>query len=101
MWQVSRNKREIAWNKREIAYCLEGLAAVAGEQGQPDRACRLFGAAAALRKTGGWPLEPVYQSEYQRQVAALRDTLGEKAFAAAWAEGQAMTLGQAIAYALE
>jgi hypothetical protein len=31
----------------------------------------------------------------------VREQLDEAAFAAAWAEGQAMTLEQAIAYALE
>jgi hypothetical protein len=34
-------------------------------------------------------------------VAPLRAALGEEAFAAAWAAGRAMTLEQAIAYALE
>jgi hypothetical protein len=76
------------------------LAAVAGGHGHPERACRLFGAAAALREAGGWPLAPVYRGEYERQVAAVRDTLGEKAFTAAWAEGRAMAPEQAIEYAL-
>jgi hypothetical protein len=31
----------------------------------------------------------------------LRRDLGEAAFAAAWAEGQALTLEQAVAFALE
>jgi hypothetical protein len=34
-------------------------------------------------------------------MAAARAALGEEAFAAAWAEGQAMTLEEAVAYALE
>jgi tetratricopeptide (TPR) repeat protein len=93
-WQVSKDKHR-------IALCLEGLAAVATDQGEAERACRLFGAAAALRETSGRPLEPVYRGEYERQVAAVRDTLGEKAFAADWAEGRAMTLEQAAAYALQ
>jgi hypothetical protein len=36
-----------------------------------------------------------------RQVAAVREALGEEAFAAAWAAGQAMTPEEAIATALE
>jgi hypothetical protein len=36
-----------------------------------------------------------------RAVAATRRSLGEEAFAAAWAEGRAMTLEQALAYALD
>ena len=34
-------------------------------------------------------------------MAAARAGLGEKAFAAAWAEGRAMTREEAVAYALE
>ena len=34
-------------------------------------------------------------------VAAARSGLGDGAFDAAWAEGQAMTLKQAVAYALD
>jgi hypothetical protein len=34
-------------------------------------------------------------------VDQLRNALGEKAFAEAWAQGEGMTLGDAIAYALD
>ncbi|MFA0754594.1 MAG: hypothetical protein YPKNTGVA_000088, partial [Candidatus Fervidibacter sp.] len=34
-------------------------------------------------------------------VTELRSALGDEAFAVAWEEGRAMTLEQAIAYALE
>jgi hypothetical protein len=39
------------------------------------------------------------QPEYDRQVASVRAHLGKAAFPTAWAEGQAMTLQQAIDYA--
>ncbi len=35
------------------------------------------------------------------RVDQLRNALGEKAFAEAWTQGEAMTLGDAIAYALD
>jgi hypothetical protein len=38
---------------------------------------------------------------YERAVATARAQLNEATFAAHWAEGQAMTLEQAIVYALE
>jgi hypothetical protein len=41
-----------------------------------------------------------HRSDYDRPVATIRDGLKEEAFAAAWAEGRAMTLEQAIEYAL-
>jgi hypothetical protein len=37
----------------------------------------------------------------EAEVATARALLGDEAFAAAWAEGQAMTLEQAATYALE
>ncbi len=46
-------------------------------------------------------MAPVDQAEYDRYVAAARAQLDDHAWAAAWAEGQAMTLERAIAYALE
>ena len=57
-------------------------------------------AVAALRETVGCPLAPVCRSEYERQVAAVRDALGEEAFAATWADGRAMTPEEAATYAL-
>jgi hypothetical protein len=38
---------------------------------------------------------------YERLVAEVRAILGAEAFTMAWAEGQAMTLEQAIAYAFD
>jgi hypothetical protein len=40
------------------------------------------------------------QDNHECMEAAARERLGDAAFAAAWAEGRAMTLEQAIAYAL-
>lgn len=80
--------------------CLSNLAAVAGEQGQPERAARLFGAAEALREVLSVPVSPDERAEYDRKVAAVRAKLDEATFAQAWAHGRAMTLEQAISYAL-
>jgi predicted ATPase/DNA-binding SARP family transcriptional activator len=80
-----------------IPWTLAGLAGVAAAQGQRERAARLFGAAAAGREPIGNDLPP----DFEERVAALRPAMGEDAFAAAWAEGAAMTLQQAVEYALE
>ena len=71
--------------------------------GQADtlRAARLFGAAEALRETLGAPRLAIYARAPPARVASLRSQLDEPACAAAWAEGRAMTLEQALAYALE
>ena len=85
---------------------IEGLAGMAGVIGArelaPDgarRAARLLGAAAAQFEAIGAVMWPADRFEYQRNLAAIRAVLGEAAFAAAWAEGQALTLEQAIAEA--
>jgi predicted ATPase/class 3 adenylate cyclase/DNA-binding CsgD family transcriptional regulator len=83
-------------DKLNIAFCLEGLAAVAVAQGEPLWAARLGATAESLREAMGTPLPPVYRADYERLVAATRAQLGEKAFAAAWAEGHAMTPEQAL-----
>jgi hypothetical protein len=41
------------------------------------------------------------EAVHGRRVSRARELLGEPTFAAAWAEGRAMTLEQAIAYALD
>ena len=80
--------------------CLEGLARVAAMQGRPERAARLLGASAALRDEMGAPLAPASRADHDHAANAARAALGEDAFAAAWAVGQAMSLEEAITDAL-
>jgi hypothetical protein len=53
-----------------------------------------------LRDELGMPQIPIEQDDYDRNLNAVRDALGDEAFSAAWAEGQALTFEQAIDYAL-
>jgi DNA-binding CsgD family transcriptional regulator len=80
-----------------VASYLEGLAGVVAVQGELTWAAHLWGAAEALRETRGTPLPPVYRADYERSVAAARIHLGDKTFAAAWAQGRTMTPEQALA----
>jgi non-specific serine/threonine protein kinase len=93
---TGEQKRGVA----EDAECLEGLAAVACAQAQPQRAARLLGTAAALREALGAPLPPADRASYERTVATARAHLNAAAFARVWEEGRAMVLDQAIAEAL-
>jgi tetratricopeptide (TPR) repeat protein len=69
-------------------------------RGRLVQSVRLFGAAAGLRDAMGLAQQP-YDAERQgREAAVLRAALGEETFAAAWAEGYAMTAEQSIAEAL-
>jgi predicted ATPase/class 3 adenylate cyclase/Tfp pilus assembly protein PilF len=87
-------------DQRGIAYCLEGLAAVASELGQRNRAAQLFAAAEALREGSGGQLRTFERADHDRVVAAVRAGLGDQQFISAWAEGRAMAPEQAIEYAL-
>jgi DNA-binding NarL/FixJ family response regulator len=73
------------------------LADIVARQGERVWAARLWGAAEALRQHIGAPLPPVYRADYERSVAAARAHLGEKPFAAAWAQGRTMTPEQVFA----
>ncbi len=88
--------------RRGIAYTLEALAALAAAEGTPRRAARLWGAAEQLREEIGSALPPNNLKEREQQVAASRAALADDiAFDAAWEEGRALTLDQAMDLALE
>jgi predicted ATPase/DNA-binding SARP family transcriptional activator len=87
-------------NRSAITFCLEGLGGVAGIQKQPVRAARLLGAAEALREAVSYPVSPDNLAYYQRIVAAAQSQLDEASFARTWGEGRAMSLEQAVEYAL-
>jgi predicted ATPase/class 3 adenylate cyclase len=81
----------------DIAPALEGLAAVVAAQGETTWAARLWGRAEAQRETIKTPLPPLDRADYAHAVALARSHLDEPSFAAAWAEGRAMTLEQVFA----
>ncbi len=88
-------------NKRGAAYAIESFASLACAQGQWERAAGLWGAANALRRSAGAPLTP-FESEVQaRECVLARAALGEVGFTDAFAVGDALTLDQAFAYALD
>jgi tetratricopeptide (TPR) repeat protein len=86
-----------------IAYCLEGLAAVAVARDEADRAALLLAAAQRLREGGGsavYTYRPDH-SQRKRTTDTARAMLGETKFVDAARRGQAMSFEQTIAYALE
>jgi predicted ATPase/DNA-binding CsgD family transcriptional regulator len=80
-----------------IAMGLVGLGEVVAAQQKLAWAAQLWGAAEALRDAIGIPIPPVELASYERSVSAARVHLGERAFAAAWAQGRSMTPEQALA----
>ena len=88
-------------DRLQLARALEGLAGVAATTGRPELAARLLGAAEALRLAIQGPLWPSERASYDQHLAATRAALDQTEFAASWAAGRALTLEQAIAFALE
>jgi non-specific serine/threonine protein kinase len=80
---------------------LEGLAGVAAATAAPRRAARLWGATDALRKEIGNVRSVDESLAYERGVKPLRAILVGEAFDQAWNEGRAMTLDDAVRYALD
>ncbi|HLJ54004.1 MAG TPA: protein kinase [Chthonomonadaceae bacterium] len=83
-----------------IAYSLEGLAVLAAREGCLDRAVCLLGAEEALSKTMGAPLAASVDVEHGRLLEQIRRAAARPELAAAWRRGLAMTLDQAIEFAL-
>jgi predicted ATPase/class 3 adenylate cyclase/Tfp pilus assembly protein PilF len=81
---------------------LSGIAGLGGAWvalGRPAPATHLLGAVAAGLAGGGLRLEAVDHSAYTQHIAAARAALGEAAWAAAWAAGEALSLDEACALA--
>jgi hypothetical protein len=76
---------------RGTVIIFDGLAAFALQDGQCVTAARLLGGAASVLSSVDFTPPRRDQPERQRTLAAVRDRLTEGAFAAAWAEGQALT----------
>jgi hypothetical protein len=92
-----------AANSGGIDGCLLNLGILAVEAGQVRRGVCLLGASGRMRD-----YDPVIywlvlgnHEAYLAFKATARTMLGDQEFEIAWAEGQAMTLDQAVAYALE
>jgi predicted ATPase/DNA-binding SARP family transcriptional activator len=105
-YRESLSIRREQGDRNGIAECLEGLGAVSVSgsteaAGRDPRSARLWGAAEALRERIGSPLPPSARAEQDRRVAAARTEIGADAFDAAWLEGRALTIEEAIQAALQ
>ena len=82
-----------------IPDAFECLAYIAGDAGSYREAARLFGAADAARRQTGVVRFKILDADHELRLAAVREALGEGDFQAAWDEGAALTIEEAIAYA--
>ncbi|MGH2573117.1 MAG: ATP-binding protein [Actinomycetota bacterium] len=95
--QALDNDEEIG-NRTGAAIVLDNLAAKAGAEGNHLRALRLGGASASIKEAAGGHAPPPL-IDLPEPRASARGVLGEAAVGAAWEEGRAMTLEQALDYA--
>lgn len=84
-----------------IALAVEKLGGLSAAGKHPRRAAMLLGAAAALRRRINVPGNPDELRQHKDSVRLAHSQLDETTFAAAWQEGKAMPVEQAIALALE
>jgi hypothetical protein len=83
-----------------MAYWLEDLALLRWRQGAPYQALQLVSAAAVLREAIGAPRPPAYQAKLEASLAPAVQALDQAARSDAQAAGAAMSLGQAVDFAL-
>ena len=78
---------------------LDGLACISAAEGARERAARLFGAAEVLGEAVG-PRTPEEDALRAPYFVMTRPQLDEASWQGAWEEGRAMSMEQAIGYAL-
>jgi predicted ATPase/class 3 adenylate cyclase/DNA-binding CsgD family transcriptional regulator len=83
-----------AWTT--VVGALELLGGLAGDTNSHPEAARLFGAAEALRRSTGYRL---YLGEHDTDLARTRQALGADGLQAAYDQGLAMSVNDAVAYA--
>jgi len=88
-------------NRAAISHQLECFAFLAIAEEEPSRAIKLFGAAEAIREKIKSTMTNYEQEEYSKALIRLHSMLTSAEFSSLWAEGRAMTMEQAIGFALE
>jgi hypothetical protein len=95
-------------DRKGMAVCLQYLAVWEASTSRKDRtaaaavrAARLLAAAEALRDSLRLSLRAYEREDLEYAMTFARTHLDKEALGAAWAEGTAMTLEQAVAYAMQ
>jgi predicted ATPase/class 3 adenylate cyclase len=105
--QASAHIREALALVREFGHqrgcisCLPAVAGIVGGAGEPDKAIRLLSAAETMLESLHETWGPDQKREFERTLDTVRATVDEMTWETAWAEGAAMTLEQAMAFALD
>jgi tetratricopeptide (TPR) repeat protein len=84
-----------------LVFAVEGLASLHVNQDQPEHAARLFAWTDVMREKIGDHRPPVEQASVERDLEVIHSHLNDSDFASLSAEGQTMTVEEAITLALE
>ena len=87
-------------NRMGLAYMFEAFAALAVAEQQYERAARLLGAAEALRAKHGVSTEPGDHPAVREILASAAEHFAKEEFGVARREGRAMSVDDAVAFAL-
>jgi predicted ATPase/DNA-binding SARP family transcriptional activator len=90
--------RELGYREM-IAYSLKGIGEVLAAQGDAGASARLLGVSDELFDELAAHVETIERQTYERTVEQLKATLGDEAFASAYAEGRALPLEDAVSMA--
>jgi predicted ATPase/class 3 adenylate cyclase len=97
-WSEAIRLFEAAGDVPGLVLELDNMSVLSRMDGEPMRAARLAAASSTYQATSGTGLAHLLREQEGRTG---REGLTDQEAAKAWAEGQAMTLEQAVAYALE
>jgi predicted ATPase/DNA-binding SARP family transcriptional activator len=86
--------------KREIAFSLSSFGWICAVRGMPEDAARMWGSESALREEIRAPAPDQETRDFALRHASAREACGPEKFGAAWNEGRAMTIIEAMEYAL-
>jgi len=87
--------------RQVVSYSLGFLAGALSKLGEPKKAARLLGASAAMMRAMGVPYQQSDQREIELYSTEIRAQLDEQTFISAWAEGEALSMEEAFALAME
>jgi predicted ATPase/predicted Ser/Thr protein kinase len=88
-------------DKRVMAECVQGLAALNATEGRAREAARLFASADLLLETTGAALSQAEEAIRDQFLTPLQTGLGEPAFATEWEAGRSLAPDEVVALALE
>ena len=84
-----------------LSILLETLAWMAAERSRHQRAAELLGSADRVRESSTLPVTGLFREQHEYSVTVVVQALGKAAFQAAFDRGRAMTIDEAVAFAVD